>query len=463
MKNRNIILTTILVALGFFALPQKAQAVSPPPDGGYPGGNTAEGQSALLSLTSGTYNTAIGLSSLQSDTAGSFNTATGAKALLVNTGNENTATGAEALLNNSSGSFNTANGALALLSNTTGVRNTVNGYAALYNNTSGSDNTANGVRALFSNTTGGGNTANGSSALQGNTTGGPNTAIGWNALSSNTIGEGNTATGVQALLRNTNGGFNTANGMNALHRNTYGFENTATGNSALQNNTTGGYNTAIGAAALGTNTTGSYNIGLGISAGFNVTTANNVIAIGADGNNVSNSCYIGNIFNATSSGGIAVFVNSNGRLGTTTSSRRFKDEIKPMDKTSEELFGLKPVSFRYKKEVDAEGDGKSQFGLVAEDVEKVNPDLIVRDKGGKPYSVRYDQINAMLLNEFLKEHQKVEKQSRKIHDQDSTITQLKKEMETVVARLNEHDLEIERVSDQMQVNSPTARVVVRNQ
>ena len=193
------------------------------------------------------------------------------------------------------------------------------------------------------------------------------------------------------------------------------------------------------------------------------TTARNVICIGTEGNDVDNSCYIGNIFSATSSGGTAVFVNSNGRVGATTSSRRFKDEIKPMGKTSEALFGLKPVSFRYKKEVDAEGDGKSQFGLVAEDVEKVNPDLIVRDKGGKPYSVGYDQVNAMLLNEFLKEHQKVEKQSRKIHDQESTITELEKEMETVVARLNEHDLKIERVSDQMQVNSPTVRVVAGNQ
>ena len=137
---------------------------------------------------------------------------------------------------------------------------------------------------------------------------------------------------------------------------------------------------------------------------------------------MDNACYIGQIFGATSAGGIAVFVNSNGRLGTATSSRRFKEEIKPMDKTSEVLLALKPVTFRYKKEIDPAG--MSQFGLVAEDVEKVNPHLIVRDKEGKPYSVRYEAVNAMVLNEFLKEHKKVEKQ-------EATITRLTNDFQTV--------------------------------
>ncbi len=179
----------------------------------------------------------------------------------------------------------------------------------------------------------------------------------------------------------------------------------ANGFEALPRNDTGSSNTANGEFALLNNTSGSNNIALGFAAGQNVITANNVICIGADGNNVDNACYIGQVFGATSSGRTAVFINSNGRLGTMTSSRRFKDEIKQMERSSEALFALKPVTFHYKKEIDPAQT--SQFGLVAEEVDRVNPDLIVRDNEGKPYSVRYDQVNAMLLNEFLKEHKKV--------------------------------------------------------
>ena len=231
-------------------------------------------------------------------------------------------------------------------------------------------------------------TANGDGALSSNTTGGDNTATGFEALLYNTTGFENTANGDGALSSNTTGGDNTANGFEALLNNTTGNENTANGDFALDSNTTGFNNTAIGDDALGNNTTGTDNIALGVIAGNGVTTANNVICIGAFGNNVSNSCYIGNIFGATSSGGTAVFINSNGRLGTVTSSRRFKEEIKPMDKASEALFALKPVTFRYKKGIDPQGI--PQFGLVAEEVEKVNPDLVIRDKEGKPYSVRYE-------------------------------------------------------------------------
>jgi len=158
----------------------------------------------------------------------------------------------------------------------------------------------------------------------------------------------------------------------ALSSNITGNGNTAVGESALLSNTAGDSNTVIGVEALVANTTGSGNIALGFAAGGNVTTASNVICIGALGNNVDDSCFIGNIFNATSSGGTAVFINSNGRLGTATSSRRFKEKIKPMDSASEALFALKPVAFRYKKEFDP--TGTSQLGLVAEDVERVNPD-----------------------------------------------------------------------------------------
>src|SRR5262249_51161780 len=221
----------------------------------------------------------------------------------------------------------------------------------------------------------------------------------------------NTATGSDALVSNTTGGANTANGIDAL-----------------SNNTTGSLNTAVGQVALGNSTTGSQNIALGAGAGLQVNTADNVICIGANvvGADVSTPCFIGTIFGAQSSGGTAVFINSSGQLGTATSSRRFKDEIKPMNNASEALFALKPVAFRYKKEIDPVGT--RQLGLVAEDVEKVNPDLIVCDKEGKPYSVRYDQVNAMLLNEFLKEH-------REVQELKTTVVQQQKQIEALTARL----------------------------
>jgi hypothetical protein len=265
------------------------------------------------------------------------------------------------------------------------------------------------VTALLSNTTGNRNTAIGFGALFVNTTGGDNTANGVNALGNNTTGASNTATGRSALLNNSTGGDNTADGVFALFSNTTGIGNTAIGEAALVNNTTGFNNTALGSQA-----------------GGNVSTANNVIAIGTDGANVSDSCFIGNIFGATASSGTAVFINSSGQLGTVTSSRRFKKEIKPMDSASESILGLKPVTFRYKKDIDA--DGIPQFGLVAEEVEKVNPDLVVRDKEGKPYSVRYDHVNAMLLNEFLKEH-------RKNEEQQATIARQQKQIEALAVGL----------------------------
>jgi hypothetical protein len=305
---------------------------------------------------------------------------------------------------------------LALLSNTTGNFNTADGFHALYQNITGSENTANGEGALFNNTAGG----------------------------------QNTATGFEALFHNT-ASDNTANGASALFHNSTGLANTANGQQALYKNTSGQANTANGVQALFNNTTGGANIALGVAAGQNVTTANNVICIGADGNNVDNACYIGQIFGATSSGGIAVFINSNGRLGTATSSRRFKEEIKPMDKTSEVLLALKPVTFRYKKDIDPAGT--PQFGLVAEEVEKVNPDLVVRDKEGKPYSVRYEQVNAMLLNEFLKEH-------RKNEEQEKTIAELKSGMTALAATLKEQSAQIQKVSAQLEASKPAPQVVV---
>jgi uncharacterized coiled-coil protein SlyX len=419
-KSRALLIAVAMLCLTF--LPT-TKAVVPAPDGGYPGANTAEGQNALLSLTTGTYNTAIGFFTLRSDITGSYNTAVGAGALLADTADENTATGFGALLSNSTGHENTANGALALFSNTSGNNNTASGDSALFSNTVGHDNTATGVQALDHNTSGNNNTANGVSALFGNTNGDNNTAVGFNSLATN-----------------THGGFNTA-----------------IGHAALFSNTTGDSNTAIGDVALLFNTTGSSNIALGDSAGANITTANNVICIGTDGANVSDSCFIGNIFDQTSPSGVAVLINSNGRLGTMMSSRRFKDEIEPMEQASEALFSLKPVAFRYKQDLDP--DCIQQFGLVAEDVEKVNPDLVVRDQEGKPYSVRYDQVNSMLLNEFLKEHRKVEEHQAMIAELKSTVAQQQKRFAKQNRQIAALAAGLQKVTAQIETRRPRPQLV----
>ena len=499
----------IAVVLACFGFLPAAQAVVPPPDGGYPGFNTAEGTNALQNLTTGVGNTAVGWYSLFSDTDGSFNTALGAGTLLFNVGNQstgeglqNTAIGAAALLFNTTGDSNTAVGTASLLNNTAGG-NTAVGASALLNNTTGGTlanitgfdvgpNVAVGQQALESNTVAGANTAVGYQALHSFTTGpvgleqiGLSTAVGFQALA-NATGIGNDAFGYQALLNNTDGVANTAIGFTALLNNTTGSSNVATGNQALGENTSGDNNTAIGAgalvsnvdssdntaigfAALASNTLGNGNTAVGSGAGSgvfgnnnttlgantggNLLKANNVICIGANvaGENVDNTCYIGNIFGVTSSGGSAVFVNANGKLGTSTSSQRFKEQIKPMDKVSEALFALNPVSFRYKKEIDPVGI--PQFGLVAEDVEKVNPDLVVRDKEGKPCTVRYEAVNAMLLNEFLKEHRKVEKL-------EATVAQQHKDFEAALADLKG---QIQKVSAELELNKPAPQVAENNQ
>jgi hypothetical protein len=463
MQNRHIILTTILVGLGFLARPKSAQAVDPPPEGGYPGGNTAEGQNALLSLTSGTYNTAVGFLSIESNATGEFNTATGAGALLSNNGDptageasENTAFGAAALLSNTTGVENTATGAFALFNSTTANFNTATGSAALLSNTTGGLNTATGSEALTSNTTGNSNTATGSDALHNNTAGHLNTAIGQAALVFNTAGSRNTAAGALALFNNT-ADENTAVGYHALQLNTDAAGNTAVGSFALENST-GRNNTADGFGALAGNTSGSNNVALGNDAGHDLTTGDNNIDIGNEvvgvagehdtiriGNTNITDTFIRGISGTTVSSGATVFVAANGHLGTMTSSKRFKEDIKPMDKTSEALFALKPIIFRYKKELDP--DGTHQFGLVAEDVEKVNPDLVVRDEHGKVNSVRYDQVNAMLLNEFLKAHRKMEEQQQQI--------------DALTAQLKEQATEIQNVRAQVQFRKLAGRTAGR--
>jgi hypothetical protein len=336
---------------------------------------------------------------------------------------------------------NTAVGAAALLLNTTGTENTAIGTATLVHNDTAEQNTATGAFALSNHVSGNGNTANGANALFSDTSGQLNTAIGAGALFTDNNG--------------FNGSFNTAVGASALFSNNGG-DNTAVGAQALLDNTTGNDNTADGLSALASNTTGNNNVALGSFAGIQQTTGSNNVYIGSNmqgSAGESNACYIKSIFGQTAAGGSAVFIDANSKLGTLTSSKRFKEEIKPMDQASEALLALKPVTFRYKKEIDPAGI--SQFGLVAEEVEKVNPDLVVRDEDGKPYSVRYDQVNAMLLNEFIKEHNKVE-------EQQTTIVELKSEMKTLAATVQEQASELRDVRTQMRINNSAKKVIARN-
>jgi len=393
----------IPLVLAAFVLSPMAQAqLSPPPDGGYAGDNTAEGTDALFSLTTGTENTAIGFDALYSNT----------------TGDSNTATGSIALSSNTTGVRNTANGFVALNSNTTGERNTATGRAALTSNTIGNNNTADGHDALFSNDSGIRNTASGSFALFFNTTGNDNAALGYFSLYNNTTGNSNTSDGYAALMNNTTG-----------------VGNIALGNFAGSNLTTGDNNIDVG------------NLGAAAEA--------NTIRIGTEGTQTNS--YLAGIYQTNIAKGLVVKVDSDGHLGTVGSSERFKDAIKPMDKASEAILALKPVTFHYKKELDP--DGTPQFGLVAEEVEKVNPDLVVRDKEGKPYTVRYEAVNAMLLNEFLKEH-------RTIEEQKTTIAQLKQDFQS---RLAEQQKQIQaltaglqKVSTHLELSKPAAQTVVDN-
>jgi hypothetical protein len=396
-SNNHLKKSTLLyfVAIAFvgFAIAPLANAVNPPPDGGYPGFNTAEGQNALLSLTTGVANSAVGWFSLSSNSDGGFNTALGAGALLANTADQNTAVGAAALLLNTTGFGNTAVGVSALLNNITGLENTAIGLNALANNIEGDLNTATGHRALLSNTTGFGNTANGAFALVDNTEGTSNTAVGRGALTHNTEGVGNTAIGIGTLFDNTTGSNNTAAGKTAGE------------------DITGSGNVCIGEGVLG-------------DAGVNNTT------------------WIRNVYDSVAVTR-AVYVNQDNKIGTLASTRRLKDDIKPMNKASETIFALKPVTFRYKREIDRHRS--PQFGLVAEEVAQVNPDLVTQDQNGTPYTVRYEAINAMLLNEFLKEHKKVE--------------ELEGAVASLTASVKEQAAQIQKVSTERAASRPAPQVV----
>ena len=334
---------------------------------------------------------------------------------------------------------NTAIGAFALQSVSLGDNNTATGAFSLYSNLEGSDNTATGLNSLFNNTTGSYNTSDGSAALASNMTGIWNTASGWGALNQNTTGNSNTADGLQALLSNLEGNDNTAVGVNALF-----------------SNSSGSSNIALGSGAGGALTVGSNNIDIG-----NAGVAGESAKIRIGTKPTHKNTYIAGIYGVTVARGLSVIIDSSGHLGTSTSSARFKDNIRPMEKASEAILALEPVTFQYKKELDP--DQIPQFGLVAEQVAKVDPDLVARDDEGKPYSVRYEAVNAMLLNEFLKEHRTVE-------EQEATIAQLKSALAKQERVDGEHQKQIEaltaglqKVSTQIELSRTEPRIVVNDQ
>src|SRR5882724_9606057 len=355
IRLRTIIASVFIALTLFYPAAPKAFGIVPAPDGGYPGLNTAEGQNALLYLTTGSGNTA---------------------------GTQNTATGVSALYRNTTGAYNTGNGTNALLNNTTGSQNTANGIGTLYANTTGSANTANGSNALFSNT--------------------------------------------------------------------------------------GNNNTALGFAAGDGLTTGSYNIDIG---NHGVAGESGIIRIGGGSQTAT---YVAGIAGQTvGAGGSTCYVDNDGKLGVFLSARRFKTDIADMAAASEALLALRPVTFHYKPELDK--TGIPQFGLVAEEVAEVNPDLVTHDAKGDISTVRYEAVNAMLLNEFLKEHKTVQELKSALQKQEAiiaqlsddrvnheaTISNLDKVLNAVLARLNEQDSKIQKVNDRLELSEPVTQLAVK--
>lgn len=362
------------------------------------------------------YKTSVGCGALQHNSTGSWNSALGIYALQYNTtGGNNTAVGAEALLNNTTGSYNTAAGFSSLAANTTGTRNSAFGFQALRFNTgpasgatgdaanAGSSNTAVGFSALTNNTTGWQNTAVGESALLKNTTGAHNTGIGEDALNLNTTGIANTAVGESALYDNSTGNYNVANGYYALNKST-GTGNVAVGYQAALN-LTGANNVAIGYQAGVALTTGDYNLTI---ANDGVADDSNTIRIGTPGSSATgtttgqNRTFIAGIQGRQITG-LAVSINSNGQLGTTSSSRRFKKDIETLGSMDDKVLTLRPVSFRY-KQADEHGGYPLQYGLIAEEVAEIFPELVQYDAEGKPFSVYYQFLPPLLLAEVQRQH-----------------------------------------------------------
>jgi len=414
-------LVTILPVLACFALSPQARAICQ--DGCNSSlFNVFQGDDALISNTTGSGNSAFGWRALFFDADGSFNTGVGAGALVLNNGGSNTAVGAGALLLNTTGVENTAIGTDALVFNTIASNNNAVGAFALLNNDSDGAGLAN-----FNN-------AHGRFALQANIDGTQNNAFGDEAMFSNTSGSFNTAVGHDALFSN-NGDQNIAIGDGAMLNATAAFSNTVVGSDAGNNIAMGVSDTYIGAFVdLG-----------GADESFTVRIADNLNGI------IGSQCFIGGISGVMGANftDTVILDPLTGQLGDMVSSAQFKKDIDPMGETSEAIFSLRPVTFHYKNDPT----NTPQFGLIAEEVAKVNPALVGVDKEGKPHSVQYMKVEAMLLNEFLKEHKKVE-------EQQASIGQLKSEMQTMIAQLKEQAAQIQKVSAQLEVSKPAPQVVV---
>jgi hypothetical protein len=461
MKNQKI--TLVLLAVACFAVLSTALARPVPtptpvptatPRLGEDRGNNnsaAENVDALNINTTGQHNTAHGWHALSANTSGSYNTANGSYALS----------------SNMAGSRNSAVGAYSLQNNTTGSANNAFGESALWSNTTGSYNVAMGASALQDNTTGWGNIAFGGDALSGNTIGMENTAMGDAALQNNSTGSGNVAVGAVALFYKTGAsyelqGANTAVGYRALcytgaewGTGLGGDGNTAVGDRAMLYNVDGSFNCAFGLLALSADngeTDAMANTAIGNRAGYGLRTGTGNVYIGeqemARDPNESYHTYIHNINTTSVSGGFAdtVTVDLNtGLLGHLTSSRRHKEDIKAMQDASETLYRLKPVTYRYKKEIDR--NQVLDYGLIAEEVAEVDPNLAIRNAKGEIETVRYSAINVMLLNEFLKEHQAFVAEQEKVKN-------LEAGMAGLLATVKEQAAQIQRVSTQLELRRP---------
>jgi hypothetical protein len=472
MNNQKMIFGAILSVLACFVLLPQMQAApngrpSSPDPSPFPAGgsNTADGYRALFNQTSNAFNTAIGWQASVLQVTALGNTSVGAAALAGTTSTGNTALGAGAATFNLTAIGVNAVGYFALYNNSGAAAsyNNAHGRQALYNNTTGTENNAFGDLALLSNVGGDHNVAVGDNGLEFNTSGDNNVAVGKDALQSNTTGSGNVAVGHLALNSNTtagnpNGdGGSVAVGHHALENAdaTPNGDNNAVGYQALFTNVAGQYNNAFGWHAL-LNATGSFNTAFGDGAGAALTTGSGNVYIGATTGGAAvetDHTYIRNVYAGVATTRI-VYVDSNDHVGTLLSSRRFKEDIRPMEEASQAILALEPVTFRYKKEF--EPSRTPMFGLIAEEVEKVDPNLVTRNAKGEVESVRYDAVGVMLLNEFLKEHKKVE-------EQQASISQLKSEMQTMVAQMKEQAAQIQKVSAQLQVSKPATKVVVGNQ
>jgi trimeric autotransporter adhesin len=428
MNYSRIISAGLAIAAAFAVMSARAQQ-PPDPVTSDSRGNTALGSYALIDLGN--------------STLASANTALGDSALYENTsGGDNTAVGYGALADNTTGSGNTAIGAATLQSNGAGVENTGIGVSALQSNTTGGFNTAVGSLTLNINTTGTSNTAVGSGALAQNESGSYNTAIGASASQINMTGSYTTAVGALALLNNSTGGYDTAFGAYALNLNTTGSGNTAFGYAALRSTTSGNSNIGFGYQSLYQDATGSNNIAMGYQAAYNLYNGSNTIEIGNLGGpgdtnltrigtqGVQTNAYIAGIAGAQVTGA-AVYVTSSGQLGVLASSERYKTSISSMGESTTKLQKLRPVTFLLKTDPKR----VTQYGLVAEEVYKVYPELVIRDSAGKIEGVRYEELTPMLLNE-------VQKQAGEIQEMKAQLTQLddlKRELQTALRRLKSPD------------------------